>query len=103
MNDQEPANDHPGDIKRKDEAHAMSGAPTALPMKSVARAEKSTATAVTYLRVSTKEQAEMGGHAEGFSIPSQRLAVERQAETIGAIIVEEFTDAGESARSADRP
>ena len=45
----------------------------------------------------------MGGHAEGFSIPSQRLAVERQAETIGAIIVEEFTDAGESARSADRP
>lgn len=28
------------------------------------------ATAVIYLRVSTKEQAERGGEAEGFSIPA---------------------------------
>ena len=45
----------------------------------------------------------MGGHAEGFSIPAQRLAVNRQAESLGAVIVEEFVDKGESARSADRP
>ena len=30
--------------------------------------------AVSYLRVSTKEQAEKGGQAEGFSIPAQREA-----------------------------
>jgi site-specific DNA recombinase len=80
-------------------------APATLPTKSSARASNQAhqRTAVSYLRVSTEEQAEMGGHAEGFSIPAQRMAVQRQAETIGAVIVEEFTDAGESARSADRP
>lgn len=61
------------------------------------------ALAVTYLRVSTKEQAEKGGTDEGFSIPAQRQANRRKAEQIGAVIVEEFIDAGESARSADRP
>ena len=60
-------------------------------------------TAVIYLRVSTKEQAERGGRAEGFSIPAQRQALERKAESLGAVIVAEFVDAGESARSADRP
>jgi site-specific DNA recombinase len=30
------------------------------------------ATAVVYLRVSTKEQAQRGGEVEGFSIPAQR-------------------------------
>jgi DNA invertase Pin-like site-specific DNA recombinase len=82
----------------------MSVAPAALPTKGSARASNSPQPiAVTYLRVSTKEQAEMGGYAEGLSIPTQRAAVQRQAEKIDAIIVEEFTDAGESARSADRP
>ncbi|MDN5821329.1 MAG: recombinase family protein, partial [Brachybacterium sp.] len=61
------------------------------------------ALAVSYLRVSTKEQAERGGTDEGFSIPAQREANRRKAEQIGAVIVEEFIDAGESARSADRP
>lgn len=60
-------------------------------------------TAVNYLRVSTKEQAAKGGQAEGFSIPAQREALRRKAETLGAVIVEEFIDAGESAKSADRP
>ena len=60
-------------------------------------------TAVIYLRVSTKEQAERGGQAEGFSIPAQRQALQRKAEALGAVIVSEFVDAGESARSADRP
>jgi len=62
-----------------------------------------TALAVTYLRVSTKEQAEKGGTDEGFSIPAQRDANYRKAESLGASIVEEFVDAGESARTADRP
>lgn len=61
------------------------------------------ALAVSYLRVSTKEQAEKGGTDEGFSIPAQREANRRKAEAIGATIVEEFIDAGESARKADRP
>ncbi|MDR2566729.1 MAG: recombinase family protein, partial [Bifidobacteriaceae bacterium] len=59
--------------------------------------------AVTYLRVSTKEQAEKGGQDEGYSIPAQRAANHRKAEQLGAEIIEEFTDAGESARKADRP
>src|SRR5947209_1144280 len=58
--------------------------------------------AVIYLRVSTKEQAERGGEVEGFSIPAQREACLRKAEHLGARVVAEFVDAGESARSADR-
>ena len=61
------------------------------------------ATAVMYLRVSTKEQAEKGGGNEGYSIPAQREANMRKAEQLGATVVEEFVDAGESARKADRP
>ncbi|MBD4579430.1 recombinase family protein, partial [Xanthomonas citri pv. citri] len=59
--------------------------------------------AVSYLRVSTKEQAERGGRAEGFSIPAQREANLRKARDLNAVITEEFIDAGESARKADRP
>ncbi|CEI47272.1 Recombinase [Propionibacterium freudenreichii] len=58
--------------------------------------------AVSYLRVSTREQAERGGTDEGFSIPAQREANQRKADELGARIVHEFVDAGESARSADR-
>ena len=61
------------------------------------------AQAVSYLRVSTKEQAEKGGMDEGYSIPAQRDANLRKAEIIGARVVAEFVDAGESARTADRP
>jgi site-specific DNA recombinase len=53
--------------------------------------------------VSTKEQAERDGDPEGYSIPAQREANRRIAATLGADIVEEFVDRGESARSADRP
>lgn len=60
-------------------------------------------TAVTYQRVSTKEQATTGGRDEGFSIPAQREANRRKAEALGARVVAEFVDAGESARSANRP
>ena len=64
---------------------------------------ETTCLAVSYLRVSTKEQAERGGRDEGFSIPAQREANLRKARELDSIIVEEFVDAGESARKADRP
>ena len=60
-------------------------------------------TAVTYLRVSTADQATRGGREEGFSIPAQREANTRKAASLGATIVHEFVDAGESATSAKRP
>ena len=59
--------------------------------------------AVSYIRVSTREQAERGGTEEGFSIPAQRAANKRKAASVGALIVKEFVDRGESARSANRP
>ena len=65
--------------------------------------ETAPARAVIYLRVSTKEQAEMGGEAEGFSIPAQRAACLRKAEGLSAVVDEEFVDRGESAKTANRP
>jgi site-specific DNA recombinase len=65
--------------------------------------EHGTTRAVLYLRVSTKEQATKGGEAEGYSIPAQRQACVRKAKALGATIIDEFLDAGESARSSDRP
>jgi site-specific DNA recombinase len=62
-----------------------------------------TRTAVIYLRVSTARQARSGGEAEGYSIPAQREACRRKAAELGASVVEEYVDAGASARSADRP
>jgi len=61
------------------------------------------APAVIYLRVSSREQAEKGGEAEGFSIPAQREACKRKAASLNAAVVEEFADRGESAKTADRP
>ena len=61
------------------------------------------APAVTYLRVSTVEQARRGHEPEGFSIPAQREACERKAEQLEAEVIEQFVDRGESARSANRP
>jgi DNA invertase Pin-like site-specific DNA recombinase len=59
--------------------------------------------AVLYVRVSTKEQAERDGDPDGYSIPAQLEACRRKAASIGAVVVEEFVDRGESARSKDRP
>ena len=60
--------------------------------------------AVSYLRVSTRGQAERGGGAdEGFSIPAQREANKKKALSMGAIVGKEFVDRGASAKSADRP
>jgi site-specific DNA recombinase len=60
-------------------------------------------TAVIYLRVSTKEQAEKGGEVEGYSIPAQREVCKRKIASLGAVLVEEFADRGESGTSIRRP
>ncbi len=60
-------------------------------------------TAAIYLRVSTKEQTERDGDPEGYSIPAQREACVRKAAALGATVVDEFVDRGESAKTADRP
>ena len=60
--------------------------------------------AVSYLRVSTRGQAERGGgRDEGFSIPAQREANKRKAMSMGAMVCKEFVYRGASAKSADRP
>jgi site-specific DNA recombinase len=59
--------------------------------------------AVIYLRVSTKEQAAKDESGEGYSIPAQREACLRHVAERGWNLAGEFTDAGESARTADRP
>ena len=58
--------------------------------------------AVIYLRVSTASQVKTDRDGEGFSIPAQRDACVRKAEQIDAFVLDEYVDAGESARSADR-
>ena len=73
------------------------------PMQTIA-ASMTPKFAVSYLRVSTRGQAERGGGAdEGFSIPAQREANKKKALSMGAIVGKEFVDRGASARSADRP
>ncbi len=67
------------------------------------QSENGTARAVLYLRVSTREQAQRDGDPEGYSIPAQREACKRKAIALGAAVVEEFADRGESARSSQRP
>jgi site-specific DNA recombinase len=59
-------------------------------------------TAIIYLRVSTARQATKDGEAEGYSIPAQRTACIKKARDLDAVVVEEYVDAGASARSADR-
>ena len=54
--------------------------------------------AVTYLRVSTREQSE-----EGYSLAAQRNVIGRYLDDHEWEHLREFCDAGESARSADRP
>jgi site-specific DNA recombinase len=77
--------------------------PPALPGSSIDASQPPNATAVIYVRVSTKEQAQRDGDPEGYSIPAQREACQRKAAALGAVVVEEFIDRGESARSTDRP
>lgn len=59
--------------------------------------------AVSYLRVSTREQAERGGREEGFSIPAQREANKKKATAMGAKVVKEFVERGASGTTTRRP
>ncbi len=59
-------------------------------------------TAVIYLRVSTKDQAYRNNTAEGLSLPAQREACERKAQSLDATIVEQFVERGESAKTTNR-
>lgn len=58
--------------------------------------------AAIYLRVSTPRQARKNNEAEGYSIPQQREYCQRRARELGAEVVQEYIDAGESARGSDR-
>lgn len=90
-------NQHP----HTDPRTASGSAPPADPL-TVMAASLEPKRAVSYIRVSTRGQAERGGAEEGFSIPAQREANKRKAASLGALIVKEFVDRGESARSANR-
>ena len=59
--------------------------------------------ALIYLRVSSSQQADKDYDAEGYSLPVQRAACERKAESLGAVVDEEFVERGESAKTANRP
>ena len=59
--------------------------------------------AVSYLRVSSAQQAETDFDQEGYSLPAQREACERRAKTLGAELVEEYMDRGISATTTRRP
>ncbi|GAA2089011.1 hypothetical protein GCM10009823_04460 [Brevibacterium salitolerans] len=58
--------------------------------------------AISYLRVSTKDQATRNGLEEGLSIPAQREAAQRKADQLNAVIVAEFIEPGESGKTARR-
>lgn len=58
--------------------------------------------AVSYLRVSSTGQADKDYDPEGFSLPAQRRGCESKAETLDSMIVEEFLERGESAKSRTR-
>jgi site-specific DNA recombinase len=59
--------------------------------------------ALIYIRVSSSQQADKDYDPEGFSIPAQREGCERKAASLDAVVVEKFTDRGESAKTAKRP
>lgn len=58
--------------------------------------------AVLYLRVSTLGQVNTDFNPEGISIPAQRVAGEKKAESLDADIVREFIEPGKTATSIDK-
>ena len=85
----------------------MNNAPTNSPITpgpiSLLAQEFTPKRAVSYLRVSTRDQAQRGGREEGFFIPAQREANKRKARNMGAGIVKEFVERGVSGTSTRRP
>ena len=65
-------------------------------------AEYSNATAVLYLRVSSAGQMNKAHDPEGFSLPGQRAACQRHADQLGARVVGEFVEHGQSGTSTNR-
>ena len=60
--------------------------------------------AIIYARVSPgKGQAAKADEPDGYSIPAQLEACKRKAHSLGAIVVEEFVERSESAKTSDRP
>jgi DNA invertase Pin-like site-specific DNA recombinase len=58
---------------------------------------------VIYLRVSSAQQADKDFDREGFSIPAQREACQREAAKLNADVTDEYIDRGESGTTAKRP
>jgi DNA invertase Pin-like site-specific DNA recombinase len=58
---------------------------------------------LAYYRVSTSRQAKPSFDEDGFSIQAQREYCQRKASELGVQLVDEYTDRGKSARTADRP
>jgi site-specific DNA recombinase len=69
------------------------------------RALAELATAVIYARVSSAGQLGRDGDedGDGYSIPAQVKACEREAETLGARVIKVYVERAESARSDNRP
>ena len=60
--------------------------------------------AIIYLRVSTAKQAGRAEEdVEGYSLPAQREACVRKAAELGAEVIGEYVDRGESAKTSQRP
>ncbi len=59
--------------------------------------------AAIYARVSTMGQVNTSREEDGYSIPAQVEAAHHRAASLGAEVVAEYIDRGESARSAKRP
>lgn len=59
--------------------------------------------AVSYIRVSTHDQAERGGYQEGLSIPAQREAIHHEAQDLGALVAKEFVERGRTGTNTNRP
>ncbi len=58
--------------------------------------------AVIYLRVSSTAQVNTDIERDGFSLPAQRSACTRKSESLGAEVIEEFVERGESGKSTLR-
>ena len=67
------------------------------------RPDAPTKRAVIYLRVSTAKQADTDERRRGLLHPAQREACPRKAADLGAEVVEEYIDRGETAKTTDRP
>lgn len=59
--------------------------------------------AAGYVRVSLAEQAKVGGGDEGYSIPYQRLEIQRKAEAMGLPITDWYVDPGFTGTTVRRP